>query len=174
MTKEEMFNQNINLAYKVAAKYLINYRDEYEDIKQIALMALWKAILSYNEKYTLSTYAYTVIFNEINYYLRHVRKHEKNYSMNTEVAENMALEDTLKDSRNHIEEIENNIESKQLIKMLSEELNNFRDKEKQVFTYMLQEKTQCEIAKKLNISQPQVSRIERKITNRLEKKRTSL
>lgn len=37
MTKEEMFNNNINIAYKIANTYRLNYPSEFEDIKQIAL-----------------------------------------------------------------------------------------------------------------------------------------
>ena len=40
MTKEELFNQNMGLAYYVAQKYKTNYQDELEDIKQVALMGL--------------------------------------------------------------------------------------------------------------------------------------
>lgn len=32
MTNEEMFNKNINIAYKIANKYLINYGDDIEGI----------------------------------------------------------------------------------------------------------------------------------------------
>lgn len=38
MTNEELFNNNIKIAYKIANKYKINYVNEYDDIKQIALM----------------------------------------------------------------------------------------------------------------------------------------
>ena len=68
MTKEEMFNKNIKLAYKIANKYRINHSNEIEDIKQIALIGLWKAVTRYNGKNTLSTFAYVVIQNEINLY----------------------------------------------------------------------------------------------------------
>lgn len=37
MTKEEMFHNNINIAYKIANTYKINYPSEIEDIRQIAL-----------------------------------------------------------------------------------------------------------------------------------------
>ena len=34
MTKEELFNENIAIAYKLASSYKINYQEEYEDICQ--------------------------------------------------------------------------------------------------------------------------------------------
>ena len=66
MTNKEIFNNNINIAYKIANKYLINYRNEYEDIKQVALLGLWKAVLTFKNGYAFSTYAYPVIQNAIN------------------------------------------------------------------------------------------------------------
>ena len=85
MTKEEMFNKNIKIAYKIANRYLTNYASEYEDIKQIALMGLWKAVSTFNNTHAFSTYAYTVISNEINYYLRTVKKHYNTISLKREV-----------------------------------------------------------------------------------------
>lgn len=37
MTKEEMFNNNVNIAYKIANTYRLNYPSEFEDLRQIAL-----------------------------------------------------------------------------------------------------------------------------------------
>ena len=41
MTKEELFNQNIKLAYYFANKWRNSYPQVIEDIMQIALMGLW-------------------------------------------------------------------------------------------------------------------------------------
>ena len=38
MTNEEIFNNNVNIAYKIANRYVTNYYEEKEDIRQIALM----------------------------------------------------------------------------------------------------------------------------------------
>lgn len=88
MTNEEMFNKNINIAYKIANKYLDNYKNEYEDIKQIALLGLWKAVLTFKNTYAFSTYSYKVIFNEINHYLRNRKKAYLNeISIQNQIAE---------------------------------------------------------------------------------------
>ena len=46
MTNEELFNKNINIAYKLAWQYK-NSGIDMEDIKQICLYALWKAVITY-------------------------------------------------------------------------------------------------------------------------------
>ena len=48
MTNEEMFTENIRLAYKNAQHYK-NCGIEYEDLEQICLYALWKAVLTYHK-----------------------------------------------------------------------------------------------------------------------------
>jgi len=58
----KLFNENINMAYKLASKYYkTNYWD-YNEALQIAQMGLWKACLIWNpEKYRLSTLAYNIM-----------------------------------------------------------------------------------------------------------------
>ena len=78
MTNEEIFNNNVNIAYKIANRYVTNYYEEIEDIQQIALMELWRCIESWDHVHALTTYAYLCIPNKINMYLRYVKKkHEK-------------------------------------------------------------------------------------------------
>ena len=64
---------------KIANKYRANYSEEFEDIKQLALIGLWKAVTRYNGKNALSTFAYVVIQNEINLYLRKIKKISQDY-----------------------------------------------------------------------------------------------
>lgn len=107
MTNEELFNKNINIAYKLAWQYK-NSGIDMEDIKQICLYALWKAVITYKENYTFSTYAYQVIFNEMNYYLRQNRKYFSNKYFSEKIGvDDLILEDTLEDKSNMMEEIEN-------------------------------------------------------------------
>ena len=58
----KLFNDNINMAYKLASKYYkTNYWD-YNEALQIAQMGLWKACLIWDpEKYRLSTLAYNIM-----------------------------------------------------------------------------------------------------------------
>ena len=101
MTNEEMFEKNIKIAYKIANRYRINYLSEYEDIKQIALLALWKAVLTFNNTNAFSTYAYVVISNEINLYLRRNKKTEQEISINTSINDGeLTIEDILQSADN--------------------------------------------------------------------------
>lgn len=58
----KLFNDNINMAYKLASKYYkTNYWD-YNEALQIAQMGLWKACLIWDpDKYRLSTLAYNIM-----------------------------------------------------------------------------------------------------------------
>lgn len=58
----KLFNENKNMAYKVASKYYkTNYWD-YDEALQIAQMGLWKACLIWDpSKYRLSTLAYNIM-----------------------------------------------------------------------------------------------------------------
>lgn len=169
MAKEEMFNKNIKLAYKVANKYKINNLQEFEDIKQVALMGLWKAVLNYNGEHALSTFAYVVIQNEINFYLRKTKKNENEISIKTEIHENLTLEDTLQ-AEDNIEQLLENIEMIEVRQMLDNVLKNEKEKNKKI--YELQERgyKQREIGEVVNLSQVQVSRIIKKINKKVSDK----
>lgn len=117
MDNEKLFNENINFAYYVACKY-DNYFSEKEDIKQIALIGLWEATKVYDKSrgVKFTTFAYPVIRNSINIYLRSIRKHlENDISLYTEVSENFTYNDILEDSENLIEEVESNITTQKVL-----------------------------------------------------------
>lgn len=166
MSNEELFNKNINIAYKIANRYKINYPNELEDITQIALMSLWKCVLNYNNKYELSTYAYTVIPSQINMYLRHIRKHEKNISINTIVcdddAKSLTLEDILDDKNDYVDNIINKINFENIFKDI--EMNN---RERKIIILRLNGYTQSKMTNILNITQGQISIIEKELRKKI-------
>ena len=166
MTNEEMFNKNINIAYKIANKYLINYANEYEDIKQVALMGLWKAVLTFNNRHAFSTYAYTVISNEINYYLRTTKKHYNTISLKQEIGEKITLEDVLADKNNYIEKSENNLDIENYITQIRN--SKLKEQEKIVFELSLKGYKQDKIAKTVGCSQPTVGRIIRRLREKIK------
>lgn len=129
MTNEELFLNNIKLAYKVASRYLINYSSEYEDIKQVALLGLWKAVLTYKKTCAISTYAYRVITNEINYYLRKTKKHNRNISINEEIGDNITIGDTLQDENDCITKFENEKEYEMLQMLYKDNINILKPKQ---------------------------------------------
>lgn len=58
----KLFNDNINMAYKLASKYYKTNFWDYNEALQIAQMGLWKACLIWDpEKYRLSTLAYNIM-----------------------------------------------------------------------------------------------------------------
>lgn len=150
MNNEELFEKNIKLAYKVANKYRNQYLNEMEDIQQIALMGLWKAIINYNGKFQLSTYAWRVINNEI---LMHLRKDKK-------TPQTLSLEDLQKEMSNEME-----INEVDLIKRLE---NSFSLKEKNVLKGFIKGETQAQIAKKLNVTQATISRCKTRIKEKIK------
>lgn len=180
MTNEEMnemFNKNVNIAYKIANRYRTNYPEEYEDIKQVALMGLWKAIQHYNPKWALTTIAYKTIFNNINYYLRSVKKHKiHDFSIQTIVCEDdnsqLTVEDLIPDENNQIDAMLCDIDIQTAFDNL-----DLSDIEQQFLDLKRQGLSQREIGEQLNRSQPQISRIQTKLRkqfkNNLEGKRLS-
>ena len=166
MTKEEMFNKNIKIAYKIANRYLINYANEYEDIKQLALMGLWKAVSTFDNTHAFSTYAYTVISNEINCYLRTVKKHYNTISLKQEIKEDITLEDVLADKNNYIEKLENSLDIENYISQIRN--SKLNEKEKMVFELSLKGYRQDKIAKIVGYSQPHVSRTIKKLRTKIK------
>jgi len=130
MTKDELFEKNISIAYKIANTYLINHSKEYEDIKQIALLGLWKDVLTFKDIDAFSTYAYSVISNEINYYLRKNKKYIRNISIYTEIGENITIADVLKDENNEIEKFEREEENKTLRRIFNHKITQLKPTEK--------------------------------------------
>lgn len=167
MTKEELFEKNTLMAYKIANKYRTNYNRYYEDIKQEALTGLWKACQTYDDsRGCFSTYAYPCISNTINIYIRALRKHQdRNISLYQPATDNLYLEDMLGAEDENIEQL--------LDSMILEEIkDNFsscfrNERERKVYKLFLDGKKQQEIADELYLSQPVVSRIERRVTKKI-------
>ena len=62
---KKLFEDNKNLAYKVATKYYKTKHWDYDEALQIAQMGLWKACLIWDPgKYRLSTLAYNIIHRD--------------------------------------------------------------------------------------------------------------
>lgn len=76
MTPLELFEKNEKLAYHVLHKYYPTY-SQYEDYKQLALLGLWVACITYDENKGIkfSSYAGKCIMNEIRLSLRYTNNH---------------------------------------------------------------------------------------------------
>lgn len=168
MTNEEIFNDNVNIAYKIANRYMTNYYEEIEDIRQIALMELWRCIENWDHVHALTTYAYLCIPRKINIYLRHVRKHEKNISINTIIhsdgdGNDQTILDLMEDSDDCIFRLLDDINAEGV-------LNNIylTEKEKQVINLRMEGFSQVQVGEIMNLSQPQISRIQIKIKKKIK------
>lgn len=175
MTNEEIFNDNVNIAYKIANKYMTNYYNEIEDIRQIALMELWRCIENWDHVHSLTTYAYLCIPSKINIYLRHVRKHEKNISINTVIHKNkddncLTIEDYIEDPDNCIFRLLDDINAEGVLDNII-----LSEKEQKVLELRMNGFNQIACSKIMNCSQAQISRlqrnIKRKINNYIEGKK---
>ena len=169
MTNEEIFNDNVNIAYKIANRYVTNYYEEIEDIRQIALMELWRCVESWDHVHALTTYAYLCIPNKINMYLRHVRKHEKDISIDTVVhsdgdGNNQTILDLIEDPDDCIFRLLDDINAEGV-------LNNIylTEKEKRVIYLRMEGFNQAQIGVIINLSQAQISRIEKSAITNIKK-----
>lgn len=163
MTKEELFNQNIKLAYYFANRYQVSYPHDYEDIKQIALMGLWKAILKYDERAKFSTFAGIVIQNEINMYLRHIKKQNNMSRLEQEIGEKIILADIIASDEDELGELERQLDTETAKKHLDTEISKLNTRDREIYECLMRGDTQRQIASKVGISQPQVCRIRERI-----------
>lgn len=170
MTNEEIFQENIDIAYKLANQYLKSYPKEIDDIRQVALMELWRCIQNWDHLHALTTYAYICIPNKINMYLRYVKKHNKrNISLNTPVYRSdnndIFLEDIIEDPDNNIEILIDVLNMEGVVDNI-----DITDIEKQVIDLKKKGLSQYSIGNILHLSQPQISRIQKRIQNKIERK----
>lgn len=170
-SREEKILANKNLVHHVLKKYSIR-TDDYDDVAQIGMIGLIKAVDTFDESrnFKFATYACRVIRNEIGMYLRKNKKYAKDVSMNTVISnpqkEELTLEDAIPDDSMPISEM---LDEQQHIEyVISIMLNYFSKRETVTFLYLIAGMPQEEIAKHFEISRSYVSRIVGKIRIRLK------
>lgn len=103
----QLFNENINLANRVAQKYYKTKYWEFDEAIQLARMGLWKACLIWDpDKYRLSTLAYNIINRDFIDYDRQ-QKRQPDILFNLEdnvVTEDISLSDVLIDEDAGVED----------------------------------------------------------------------
>ena len=145
--------------------------NEYEDYYQIGVIGLIYATKTYNPnlKITFSTYAYVCIKNEI---LKYIKKNEKKYiSLEDKLFDDIRIEDTIIDDDNSIiEKIILKETNNELYTILDTKLDDIERKIiKMSFGIGFREYKQKEITNILNIPQYKVSRIKKRVLERLKK-----
>lgn len=174
--KKKLIEHNLRLVVFLAKKYE-NTGIDLEDLVSIGTIGLIKGINTFNSEKNikLATYASRCIDNEILMYLR------KNKRRKTEVSFEDSLSYDAEGNELHLEDVlgtDDDIVTRPLEKeiekkILYREINklNARDKEIMILRYGLnsnEEMTQKEVASSLGISQSYISRIEKKVINRLK------
>lgn len=175
-SKDKLIEHNLRLVVFLAKKYE-NTGIDLEDLVSIGTIGLIKGVETYNldKNIKLATYASRCIDNEILMFLRKNKKRrgeisfEDSLSFDSEGNE-LRLEDILGTDDDIVTR---NIEKETEKKILYEEIEklNDRDKEIMIMRYGLfdnKELTQKEVAEKLGISQSYISRIEKKVINKLQ------
>ena len=176
--KKELIEHNLRLVVYIARKFENPGTGNIEDLISIGTIGLIKAVNTFNpeKNIKLATYASRCIENEILMFLRknsHVRSEvsiEEPLNIDWDGNE-LLLGDVLGTG---IDEVSKDIESEMEIEVLNRAINRLTGREKQIMQLRFglsgnREYTQKEVADLLGISQSYISRLEKKILNRLKK-----
>lgn len=177
--KKTLIEHNLRLVVYIAKKF-DNTGVGVEDLISIGTIGLIKAINTFNptKKIKLATYASRCIENEILMYLRRNSKTKMEVSIDEPLnvdwdGNELLLSDILGTEEDTIyRDLENEAERKLLIRAL----NKLSSREKMIVRMRFgldnpegQEKTQKEVADILGVSQSYISRLEKKIMQRLKR-----
>ena len=175
--KNILVEHNLRLVAHIVKKYCTNVNDQ-DDLISIGTIGLIKAVNTFDgaKGIKLATYASKCIENEVLMYFRSQRKSSQDISINEPIDSDsegnpltlmdiVCVEDTIAD------DISDKIEVAKLYQCL-DELDDEREKEIIVLRYGLYDceaLTQKQIAEKLDISRSYVSRIEKRVVEKLRK-----
>lgn len=213
-----ILNENQALAYSLVNRYKVSKKEEREDLNQVALIGLLKAIdnFDFNYQVNFSTYAVPIILGEIKKYFRdssllkvsrnlkdlyyqiekekneYLKKYSKEITLD-ELEKKLnisrydlvlALESNItplsiekeyeneKDSGFSLESIISDSKEDNLLDLLTlnEALTTLNEKEKILINLRFyKEYSQKEVADKFNVSQVQISRMEKQIIEKLKR-----
>lgn len=177
--KKVLIEHNLRLVVYIAKKF-DNTGVGVEDLISIGTIGLIKAINTFNpsKKIKLATYASRCIENEILMYLRRNNKTKLEVSIDEPLnvdwdGNELLLSDILGTEEDTIyKDLENEVERKLLVKAIG----RLTDRERMIVEMRFgigtpdgEEKTQKEVADMLGISQSYISRLEKKIMQRLKR-----
>ena len=175
--KAKLIQHNLRLVVYIARKF-DNTGVDNDDLISIGTIGLIKAINSFkpDKNIKLATYASRCIENEILMYLRRTARLKSEVSfdepLNTDFDGNeLLLSDVLGTSA---ESVYGEIEATAEKQLLKEALKKLNDRERKIMVLRFglaggEEMTQKEVADLLGISQSYISRLEKKIIQRLKK-----
>ncbi|MBO5103356.1 MAG: RNA polymerase sporulation sigma factor SigK [Clostridia bacterium] len=180
--KNELIERNLRLVVYIAKKFE-NTGIDIEDLISVGSIGLIKAVNTFksDKKIKLATYASRCIENEILMHLRKVSKQRKETSLDSPLSfdsdgNELLLCDVIGiDADEVFKNIEVSVEKEMVYKVLGK-----LDKREQQIVSMRfglngqKECTQKQVADLLNISQSYISRIEKKILNKMKKDMSKL
>lgn len=176
--KSKLIEHNLRLVVFLAKKYE-NTGVDLEDLVSIGSIGLIKGVNTYklDKNIKLATYASRCIDNEILMFLR------KNKRRKGEVSFEDSLSYDAEGNELHLEDIlgtdddivTRGLEEELEKRLLYSEIKNLKERDKKIMImryglYGSKEYTQKEVANMMNISQSYISRIEKKIINKLKLK----
>ena len=166
--QSERVTENHNLIYYMIHKFHLDI-EEYYDILAIGLC---KACLSWDiSKGKLSTYACTIMYNEIRQYLRTVHN-SKNKCLHYALSLDAKLSDFGNDPEfedlNYLGSMSNG-HSDLLDELVLFDFSKLSEREKQIVKYRYMGYNQDKIGKLLGVSQSYVARVSKAIQNKLER-----
>ncbi len=176
--KEVLIERNLRLVAHIAKKYNNIGNGYNEELISIGTVGLIKGVNSFNptKNTKIATYVARCIENEILMSLRTSKKYRNDISIQEPVSydndgNEVSILDKLHDTKEDTEhQVEINFQIEDMLKNIDEKLT---DTEKYIiierYGINTTEKTQKELAKKLNISRSYVSRIEKKALLKLRK-----
>lgn len=175
--RKRLVEKNLRLVVYIAKKFE-NSGVNIEDLISIGTIGLMKAINSFNldKNIKLATYASRCIENEILMYLRKIQRIKTEVSIDEPInidgeGNDLSLVDILGSDNDTVYK---EVEESDNKKVLRKAIMSLNDREKMIMELRYgfegkDELTQKEVADKLGISQSYISRIEKKVINRLKK-----
>ncbi len=175
--RKRLVEKNLRLVVYIAKKFE-NSGVNIEDLISIGTIGLMKAINSFNldKNIKLATYASRCIENEILMYLRKIQRTKTEVSIDEPInidgeGNDLSLVDILGSDNDTVYK---EVEESDNRKVLRRAIMGLNDREKMIMELRYgfegkDELTQKEVADKLGISQSYISRIEKKVINRLKK-----
>lgn len=185
LEKEEYVIKNEALVHFVAKKFQ-NTRIAHDELVDIANLGLVKALNGYrkNKGVKFSTYAHNCMYNEILFFLRKEKKHRENtVSLSNPVTTDkdghvFEEESRISSIMNGERSLEEDAEVHQAIDCLKEIISELNETEQFIIKsrYGLDNsriKTQKEIADEIDMSQANISKLEKNIVTKISKLMTA-
>lgn len=168
MTEEQskFIENNHNLIYRFLNKYHLSIDEHYD----LAAIGLCKAGLTYDaDKSSFSTYAFRCMYTSVMYELRK-KSMDKTIPEHQIVYYQANVENEKGDTLSYINFIpsKENVEDNVLSEVIFDEYEKtLKDRDKQIFVLFRQGYNQSEIGRLVGCSQPQVSRVKKKLVEYL-------